>query len=72
LRGVEEALQEWPAPAATGPRTVTIGELCDSLRPLDPQVVNHLPLGDVEAQAKLVVEFHANRPQAIVTAQNVS
>lgn len=40
---------------------MALGKLCDSLRPLDPQVVDHLSLGDVKAQAKFVVEFHVNR-----------
>ena len=48
-----------PAPTATGSRTVAIRQLSDALRPLHSQIVDYFPLGDVEAEAKLFVGFHA-------------
>jgi len=40
---------------------MAIRELALTLRPLDSQVVDDLPLGDVETKTKLVVEVHIER-----------
>src|SRR5687768_2192229 len=55
---VKQLLQEWPAPAAAGPSTVAVGQLGRALGLLHAEVVDHLPFGDVEAEAELVVEIH--------------
>jgi hypothetical protein len=56
--GVEEAPQEGAAPAAAGPRAEALAELPDSPRLFHAEVVDHLPLGDVEAETEFFVEFH--------------
>jgi hypothetical protein len=54
----EQLLQKRPAPSAASPRAEAFRELALAARFLDAQKVNHLPLGDVEAEAEFVVEVH--------------
>jgi hypothetical protein len=37
---------------------MALGQLAFPLHPLDAQKVHHFPLGDVKAQAKLIIELH--------------
>ena len=62
LRRLEQLLEKRPAPTAARARAVAVGQLAFSPRPLDAQEIDHLALRNLEAQTKLVVEFH--KPQA--------
>src|SRR5690349_10822649 len=55
---IEQLLQKRPAPAAAGPRAEAFTELRSPLGLLDANKVDHLALGDVKAEAELVVQFH--------------
>jgi hypothetical protein len=59
---LEQTLQERPTPAAARAGAEALGQLADPLRPFDADEILDLPLGDVKAEAKLVVRFHVRIP----------
>jgi hypothetical protein len=46
------------APSAAGPRPAALADLAGPARSVDPDVIQNLPLRDVEAVTDCVVEFH--------------
>ena len=60
-RWLEHAAQVGAAPAAAGARTEAIGQLAGAARFLDADKIQQLPLGDMEAEANFVVEFHRKK-----------
>ena len=76
LRFCEESFQVVHAPAAPGPGSAAVGQLTGAARLIHANEVDDLPLGDVEAVANGVVEFHnripSNRRHRIETANAVN
>jgi hypothetical protein len=55
---IEHAAQISTAPAAASARPEAIGQLAGAARLFHADVVQQLPLRDMEAEANFVVEFH--------------
>jgi hypothetical protein len=62
LRFSEESLQVIHTPPATRSRSATFGELAGAAWVIHADEVDDLPLGDVEAVANSIVEFHNRIP----------
>jgi hypothetical protein len=54
---VEQTLEKRPAPTAAGPSAEAFAQLAYTPRTLDPQEVDHLPLGHMKTEAQLIVEL---------------
>jgi hypothetical protein len=61
LCGQEHPLQKRPAPAATCSRTVALGQLAGTARPLQTQVIRYLAAGDVETETEFIVGLHVEK-----------
>jgi hypothetical protein len=55
---LEQLPEKRAAPPAARPRAKAVAELRGALRLLGAKVVHHLPLRDVEAEAKFVIQIH--------------
>ena len=55
---IENGPQKRSAPTTARARAETVRQLSWHSRLLNPNVINHLPLRDVQAKAEFVVQFH--------------
>ncbi len=55
---MKELLEERAAPAAAGSGAVALVELALAFGSFNAEEVQHLPFGDVKAEAEFIIEFH--------------